>query len=119
MDFIISVVENPTISLTHSKEMVVTGTIVYVNDVRMAEVYFTSDPQTQIDDIRSQMQTSYVHTQSTPATTWTITHNLNRFPSVTIVDTTDSEVVGDVHYKNANEITLTFSRAIAGKAFFN
>lgn len=61
----------------------------------------------------------YIHDQSIPATNWTITHNLNKFPSVTIVDSANTEVVGDVQYTNNNTLTVTFSSAFSGKAYLN
>lgn len=62
---------------------------------------------------------SYVFTQGVPSTTWTIVHNLGIFPSVTVVDSGGSVQIGEVLYVSANEITLTFSAAFAGKAYLN
>ena len=61
----------------------------------------------------------YVHTQALPESVWTITHNLNKKPSVTIVDSTDAVVYGDVNYLNDNQLTLTFVGAFSGKAYLN
>jgi hypothetical protein len=58
-------------------------------------------------------------TQSTPASTWSITHNLSKFPSVTIVDSADNVVVGYQVYNSNNQITLTFSAPFSGKAYLN
>lgn len=64
---------------------------------------------------------TYVHEQLAPDTTWTIVHRLNKYPSVTVFDSTDSgEVVfGDVAYIDENTVTVSFSAAFAGKAFLN
>ena len=67
---------------------------------------------------------TYTHNQSTTSNTWTITHNLNRFPSVTVVDSTNTIVIGTVVYNSANQLTITFfegSSALAfqGKAYLN
>ena len=51
---------------------------------------------------------TYTHNQSTTSNTWTITHNLNRFPSVTVVDSADTIVYGAVVYNSANQLTITF-----------
>jgi hypothetical protein len=59
------------------------------------------------------------HTQGSASATWTITHNLNKFPSVTIVDSEEEQVFGVVDYQSANTIVLTFSAAISGKAYLN
>jgi hypothetical protein len=61
----------------------------------------------------------YVFTQSTPATVWTINHDLNKFPSVSIVDSANDEVIGEVRYASATQIIITFSAAFSGKAFLN
>lgn len=63
--------------------------------------------------------TTYVHDQPVAAATWTITHNLNNYPSVTVVDSAGSVVVGNAIYDDNNQITLSFTAAFAGKAFLN
>lgn len=70
-------------------------------------------------DISDSEDVTYVFTQGVPAATWTITHNLNKFPSVSVVDTANSNGFGDVTYNSANQLTITFSGAFAGKAFLN
>lgn len=61
----------------------------------------------------------YTHTQNVPSTTWSVTHNLGKRPSVTIVDTGDNVVIGEIQYTNDNSLVLTFSAAFSGKAYFN
>jgi hypothetical protein len=61
----------------------------------------------------------YVHTQTSPSITWTITHNLNKYPSVTIVDSAGTVVEGDISYSNTNLVVVTFSSTFSGKAYFN
>ena len=61
----------------------------------------------------------YVHDQPTPASTWTVVHNLDGYPNVAVVDSADSEVVGGVEYLDANTIELTFSGAFSGRAFLS
>ena len=62
---------------------------------------------------------SYVFVQGVPATTWTIQHDLQKFPSITVIDTADTVVIGQYTYINNNNVTLTFSAAFAGKAYLN
>jgi hypothetical protein len=54
-----------------------------------------------------------------PSANWTITHNLGKFPSVTVVDSTNTLVVGNVVYTNSNIINITFNSAFAGCVFLN
>ena len=67
---------------------------------------------------------TFTHTQSSASATWTITHNLNKFPSVTVIDSGDSVVQGEILYNSANQLTLTFyaggvASAFSGKAYLN
>ena len=57
--------------------------------------------------------------QGAPATTWDITHNLGKFPSITVIDTGNTVVFGEYDYTNSNRVILTFSAAFAGKAYLN
>lgn len=69
----------------------------------------------------------YVHTQNATANVWTITHNLNKFPSVTVATSSGDIVFGMVEYINANEVKVmfsddpesTYSGGFAGKAYLN
>jgi hypothetical protein len=62
---------------------------------------------------------NFVFTQSTAASTWVVTHNLNKYPSVSVVDSANTTVYGEVDYNSLNQVTITFKSAFAGKAFFN
>ena len=62
---------------------------------------------------------NYVFIQSTPSATWTITHNLGKFPSVSVVDSANTVVYGDIGYIDNNSLTITFSAAFGGKAYMN
>lgn len=62
---------------------------------------------------------TFVFTQTVPSTTWTVQHNLAKFPSITVVDTGQTVVVGDYTYTDNNNATLKFSAAFAGKAYLN
>jgi hypothetical protein len=62
---------------------------------------------------------SYVHTQSTAATVWTVTHALGYYPSVRIQDPSFNDLEADVRYTNANVLTITFSTALTGVAYLS
>lgn len=61
----------------------------------------------------------YAHIQSTPEAVWEVTHNLNKKPTITVVDSADTMVMGEVEYINNNSVRLTFAGAFSGKAYFN
>jgi len=62
---------------------------------------------------------NFVFTQGVPSATWNITHNLGKFCSVTVVDTSKQIVIGDITYTNNNSLTITFSAPFSGEAFLN
>lgn len=64
-------------------------------------------------------KSGYVHIQIAAATTWDITHDLNKYPSVTAVDTGGNVVVGDVEYITTSHIRVHFSAEFSGKAYLN
>lgn len=64
-------------------------------------------------------QANYTHEQTASSATWTITHNLGKYPSVTLVESTGVVVLGRITYTSVNQITVEFVTAITGKAFLN
>jgi hypothetical protein len=67
----------------------------------------------------SSLDKNYIHTQSSASNTWTITHNLKKYPSVTIVDSGNNSVVGEIEYTSLDVVTLRFNASFSGKAYFN
>lgn len=61
----------------------------------------------------------YIHEQGVAANVWEIQHNLNRLPSVTVVDTADNVVMGYVTYIDKDNVRVTFNAAFKGKAYLN
>jgi hypothetical protein len=62
---------------------------------------------------------AYTHTQGVSANTWTIVHNLNFKPNVTIMDSAGSIVEGEIEYLDNNSVRLTFSYAFSGNAYLS
>ena len=62
---------------------------------------------------------SHIHNQTVSSSTWNITHNLNKYPSVSIVDSSNEEVIGEVEHVNSNSLIVKFSAPFSGKAFLN
>jgi hypothetical protein len=62
---------------------------------------------------------NFVFTQATPSATWSIQHNLNKFPSVTSVNNSNIKMFGEVTYVDENNLTINFSAGFSGKAYMN
>jgi len=50
---------------------------------------------------------------------WSINHNLNKFPSVTVVLSTGQKGHGDVTYVDNNNVTISFAGDETGKVYIN
>ena len=61
----------------------------------------------------------YTHEQDVVSDIWTIQHNLNKMPSVVVVDSGGSTVEGDISYIDFNTLTISFNGAFTGKAYCN
>ncbi len=62
---------------------------------------------------------NFTFTQLTATAIWNITHNLGKFPSVSVADSAGSLVIGQVDYIDENSLILTFISAFAGVAYLN
>ncbi len=71
----------------------------------------------EITDLASRLH--YSHVQAVPSTVWDVTHNLGRYPSVSVADSTNRKVFGGVQYLSVNTLRLSFSGAFSGTAYLN
>ena len=62
---------------------------------------------------------NFVYVQATSSDIWEITHNLNKYPAVTVVDSGGSVVIGEIVYIDENNVRITFASAFSGKAYLN
>lgn len=73
-------------------------------------------------DVLAQSSTGdahYIYTQNIADTVWNIPHILGKIPSVSVVDTGGSEIIGDIAHTDNNNCVLTFSNPFTGKAYLN
>ena len=62
---------------------------------------------------------NFTFDQPTPSDEWTITHNLGKFPSVSVTDSGGNQWQTAVEYVNENTCIVRFSAAFSGKAYLN
>ena len=62
---------------------------------------------------------NWVYTQNTPNNVWSITHPLNKFPSVSIKDSAGTNVYGEINYIDISTLTITFNSSFSGVAILN
>jgi hypothetical protein len=59
---------------------------------------------------------TYLHTQTTPAATWQITHALGRTPNLSLIDTGGRVVYADIVHNSALLAVVSFPSPVAGTA---
>jgi len=69
--------------------------------------------------LSSQQSPTFVFTQGVPATVWNISHNLGKFPSVSVTNNNNIVTNGEITYIDNNNLTCTFSAGFAGTAYLN
>lgn len=73
--------------------------------------------QVAIDVLSGTKATYYEHDQQVASNEWTITHNLGKMPSVTVIDSADTIVIGDTEFLTNNQLKISFTGAFTGKAY--
>lgn len=110
-------------SLTQEDGSVYSMSLTYVSGSGVIKALHYYGIQIDVDGIEGDK--NYVYTQAVAAEEWgdgtpkMVTHNLNKFPSITVIDTANTVVTGEYTYIDKNNVTLTFSAAFAGKAYLN
>lgn len=61
----------------------------------------------------------YVYDQIVSSEVWTIVHNLGYFPSVNVVDTANTVVLGSIEYVDVNTVRVRFSAPFSGTAYLS
>jgi len=62
---------------------------------------------------------TFTHIQSVVSASWTVTHNLGKMPSVTVLDSAGSEMLADVQHLSVNQCVITFLTATIGTVICN
>lgn len=76
----------------------------------------------KIDELDVSIQASgktFVFTQIQSKKEWIVEHNLNKFPSITVVDTGGNRVFGEENHVDKNKVKLNFSHPFSGMAYLN
>lgn len=62
---------------------------------------------------------TFIYEVPIASTVWTVPHNLGRYPSVTTVESTMTEIHGTVAYLDVNTLQITFNAAYSGTVYLN
>ena len=69
--------------------------------------------------LSSQGAPTFIFTQAVAAAVWNVSHNLGKFPSVSVVNNNNVVINGEITYIDNNNLTCTFSAGFAGTAYLN
>lgn len=61
----------------------------------------------------------FLHTQTGPASSWHVVHNLGRIPQVTLLGVNGFEFEADVQHNSLNDLTIVHGEPTAGSAHVN
>lgn len=62
---------------------------------------------------------SFIFSQNVASNLWLVNHNLNKYPSVSVVDSGNNIVIGEVEYIDENSLQIRFTSIFSGKAYLN
>lgn len=62
---------------------------------------------------------TFVFEQGVASNVWVIEHNLNKYPTITLVDSAGVEFQARKEYNSLNQVTVYLNGATTGKAFLN
>ena len=71
------------------------------------------------DRTSAELKEHYVYEQTVASELWTITHGMGKYPSVSVVDSAGTAVVGDVQYLDEDSLTVSFTAPFIGTAYLN
>lgn len=75
--------------------------------------------QAVYNEIQDKKDKHFRYHQTTPSATWDIKHNLEKYPSVTVIDSFGTMVEGAIEHVNENQTIIKFSAGFSGTADFN
>lgn len=61
----------------------------------------------------------FTFNQGIASASWSINHNLGKFPSISVVDSAGHQGFGSVRYVDANNLVVSFAAPFAGTAYLN
>jgi hypothetical protein len=84
------------------------------------EIKYNKLGKIKADEIEQGIADKYfVFEQTTASNVWTVTHNLQKKPSVSTVDSSGAVVYGFIEHLSNNELRITFKYPFAGIAYCN
>lgn len=103
---------------------VLVGGGIQIGDLTVNQVVFTDgskylQTKTPVDARTALQTTTYTHVQGTSANPWIITHNLNAYPTVWVMDPLGRAGWAEIEYVDQNSVKVHFPGPQTGTAYLN
>lgn len=85
----------------------------------MSQIHGKQIKNNTIDKSKLNFEVSYVHTQSISLSTWNITHTLDKYTNVTIYDSNDNVIEGEIIFISNTQLQIRFNESLSGKVVLN
>lgn len=69
--------------------------------------------------INSQSDSTYIHVQNDPSTTWIVVHNMQKYPTPLVMDENGEVVLTSISYPSLDVIHIKFLRPAIGSVTLN
>ena len=90
------------------------------NELRIKDSEIATDLENKYNELKDKDgDKNYETAVNMPSKVWEINHNLNKYPSVTVINNDNQVVIGDVMYIDKNSLTVSFSAEFTGKVICN
>ena len=115
----------PSVVLQQERSIVVTrpgAPAVVVSQPALPHVVITRGvpgPKGEKGDSGGGAGATYTHMQTIPLAVWTVPHNLNRRPSITVTDPLGNVIAPDVRYLDNAIVQVIHGTPLAGFAYCN
>lgn len=71
------------------------------------------------NDVISEVARTFIFEQGRASNEWVIIHNMNKYPSVVVVDSSGNEIESSVEYNTRDKLIIRLNASFSGKAFLN
>lgn len=72
-----------------------------------------------VSPVQVESDKHYEHVQAIPSDEWTVQHDLDKYPSVQVVDSAGRVVTGEVQYVDADSLVIRFEFVFSGRVYCN
>lgn len=98
---------------------VYTTTRVGTDTTTWGKIMGSIEDQHDLVEYIKQQKDTFVFEFDNSQSSWTVLHNLGKYPSITVVDSAGSIVRGDYEYPTENTVVLKFNAPFKGVAYLN